>query len=94
MNIKGELIGEYKRHEKDATYLYRLIKLTDPPLSSFVISLYSVRIEMKMKDKLTFYQSGGLLVCERKAERLLQFLADNLITPTNLPFIIEDLFDF
>lgn len=66
-------------------YKYELIQ------SEADIPLYSIKIELKMiTGSITKAESHGLIFDEGEAKMFFELLVDNLVTPINLPYVIED----
>ena len=55
---------------------------------------YAIRIMMKIKGKVYEQESGPLFSEYERAAAFLSFLAKHKVTPSNLPYVIEDLLDF
>lgn len=74
-----------------AHYKYTLIVKESRRVASFRLPLYSVRIEMRTADgRLTEAQTGDIFADLGKAVVFYERLVDNLATPINLAYILED----
>lgn len=74
-----------------AHYKYTLMVKESRRVASFRLPLYSVRIEMRTSDgRLTEAQTGDIFADLGKAVVFYERLVDNLATPINLAYILED----
>ena len=74
-----------------ATYEYTLIASESSKVASYKLPLYSIAIEMTDEDgKKTNAHSPDLFADVGKALVFFRKLVDNLATPLNLPYILED----
>ena len=80
--------------EENASYKYELREFTDSAVSSFPITLYEIVVEMETEYGSESYKTGGIFVNLGKAIRFFDFLVENLATPQNLPYVIEDAISF
>lgn len=78
--------------EKDgATYSYSLLVNESNSVASYRLPLYSFAIEMTDADgKKTNAETHDLFADVGKALVFFRKLVDNLATPLNLPYILED----
>jgi hypothetical protein len=78
--------------EADGTrYTYRLVMCESNKVASFKIPLYSVEVEMiDSYGNTTSARTGELFADVGKAISFYKKLCDNLATPLNLPYILED----
>ena len=75
-------------------YNYELRSFESKSVASFGIVLYEICVKMKIKNKYTFYRTGGIFSDLDKALRFFEMLIKKLVTPYDLPYIIEDSFSF
>jgi hypothetical protein len=74
-----------------AHYKYTLLVRESQRVASFRLPLYSVRIEMRSADgRLTEAETGDIFADLGKAVVFFERLVDNLATPINLAYILED----
>ena len=88
-----EIVRVREIRDEDAEYRYTLLLTRSSKVASLNMQLYSIRIEMVSADgKRTSAESAELFSDREKASAFLNKLADNLATPINLAYIIEDSF--
>ena len=92
---KSQVIGKVIKKElceKDgASYSYSLIVNESTSVASYRLPLYSIAIEMIDADgKKTNAETHDLFADVGKALVFFRKLVDNLATPLNLPYILED----
>ncbi|MBQ4070902.1 MAG: hypothetical protein IJD51_00610 [Clostridia bacterium] len=87
-----ECIRQRRRCEGGDTYIYELIYNTDTVTTTVGIPVYSLRVRMECgrTGKVTEAHTGGIFADERKAERFFDKLCDNLATPIDLAYVVED----
>lgn len=74
-----------------AVYTYKLIMNESNKVASYRLPLYSISIEMIDEEgKKTNANSPDLFADVGKALVFFRRLVDNLATPINLPYILED----
>lgn len=72
-------------------YTYTLTRQVSTMVSSFKITLYSIRIDMWDKSgERSYYELRNVFANEKKALRFFNKLVENIATPINLPFVFED----
>lgn len=88
----NECIKERCRHEGGDTYTYKLIYNLDTSRTSVGIPLYSLRIRMECGEsgKVTEAYTGGIFASLARAERFFDKLCNNLATPIDLAYVLED----
>ena len=69
-------------------YVYSLTKIQEES------ERFGVRIRLQIGNEVFLSESGALFLNEERATRFLAFLARHLVTPYNLPYIIEDCLEF
>ena len=74
--------------EEGEVYIYSLTK------EDAECTLFGVRVVMKYRGTLYRAESGAIFSDHRRAHDFLVFLAKHLVTPANLPYVIEDVLDF
>lgn len=89
--VVGKIIKKELCEKDGATYSYSLIMNESNNVASYRLPLYSVAIEMVDQDgKKTNAESHDLFADVGKALVFFRKLVDNLATPLNLPYILED----
>ena len=89
--IKNTIIKREVREEDGAKYCYSLVVSESNKVASYKLPLYSVEIEMTDKEgNVTNARSKELFADVGKAISFFRKLCENLATPLNLPYIIED----
>ena len=92
---KSQVIDKIIKHEirecEGNSYTYSLIVNESNAVASFRLPLYSVEIEMTdAEGKKTSARTHDLFADVGKALVFYRKLVDNLATPLNLPYILED----
>lgn len=86
-----EKVVKTEIREKDgATYKYELILKESERFASYKIPLYSVSIEMNLFGSTTRARSRELFSDAEEAIIFFDRLVENLATPLNLRYIVED----
>jgi len=75
-------------------YRYKLRSFEGKNVASFGITLYEILVEMWDEGDKSYYRTGGLFSDKEKALRFFDLLTRSLVTPGNLPYVIEDSFSF
>ena len=89
--IKNTVIKRESREADGAKYRYSLVMSESNKVASYKLPLYSVEIEMTdANGVVTNARSGELFADVGKALSFFKKLYENLATPLNLPFILED----
>ena len=89
--IKETVIKRDTREFKGAVYNYSLIVSESNKVASYKLPLYSIEIEMTDKDgNVTNARTKEIFADVGKAISFYRKLRENLATPLNLPYIIED----
>ena len=89
--IKNSVIKREIREEDGAKYCYSLVVSESNKVASYKLPLYSVEIEMTDKEgNVTNAKTKELFADVGKAISFFRKLCENLATPLNLPYIIED----
>ena len=90
-NIKETVIKSDKVTYGAAVYSYSLIMRESRRVASYRIPLYSVRIELITEEgEHTSNEAKDVFADIGKALVFYDMLVDNLVTPLNLPYILED----
>ena len=76
------------------SYKYELRSFEGKSVASFGITLYEIFVEMRDESGTSYYRTGGLFSDKEKALRFFNLLTRSLVTPQNLPYVIEDSFSF
>ena len=89
-----ECIMERCLHVGTDTYNYELIYNEETSRTSIGIGLYSLRIRMQCGEngRVTEAHTGEIFADEKKAVRFFEKLCNNLATPIDLAYIVEDEF--
>ena len=89
--IKEKIIRKEIREADGAQYCYKLVMSESNKVASFKIPLYSIEIEMTDIDgNNTSARTCELFADVGKAISFFKKLYENLATPLNLPYILED----
>ena len=89
--ITDTVIRKDVKEADGAKYTYTLIMSESNKVASFKIPLYSVEIEMVDSDgNMTSARTRELFADVGKAISFYKKLCENLATPLNLPYILED----
>ena len=72
-------------------YEYLLYVTESTQLASFHLQLYSIEIRLTLKDgSYTNYVAHDVFSDSEKAIRFFEMLVEKLVTPIDLPYVIED----
>ena len=71
-------------------YRYELMLCYKSIGGSAPIPIYSISAEMIINGIRTFYRTGDLFTCEKKARSFFDKITEKLATPLNMPYVIED----
>ena len=89
--IKDTVIKTETREVEGAVYHYSLIMSESNKVASYKLPLYSIEIEMTdCEGHKTNARTKDLFADVGKALSFFKKLSENLATPLNLPYIIED----
>ena len=89
--ITDTVIKQELRQTDGAVYQYSLIMSESNKVASYKLPLYSIEINMVDADgNVTNARTKDLFADVGKALSFFRKLCDNLATPLNLPYIIED----
>ena len=89
--ITDKIVRKEEREVDGAKYSYTLVMSESNKVASYKIPLYCVDIEMTDIDgNVTKARTGELFADVGKAISFFKKLCDNLATPMNLPYILED----
>ena len=88
---KDTVIKKEVRKDEGSTYSYTLIMTESNKVASYKIPLYSIEIEMTDPDgKITSARTKEIFADVGKAISFFRKLSENLATPLNLMYILED----
>ena len=73
---------------------YELKGFKGKTVASFGIILYEICVSLTTKHGVSYYKTGGLFSNVEKAIDFFNFISENLVTPQNLPYVVEDCFYF
>ena len=89
--ITDKIIRKDTREKDGSRYTYTLVMSESNKVASFKIPLYSVEIEMiDGNGNMTSARTRELFADVGKAISFYKKLCENLATPLNLPYILED----
>ncbi len=89
--IRDKVIRKEEKCVDGAIYRYSLVMSESNKVASYKLPLYSVEIEMvDPEGSVTNARTRDLFADVGKAISFFKKLCDNLATPLNLPYIIED----
>ena len=79
------------RFDDGNSYLYQLTMRKGDSTADWQLPLYSIRIDMTDKTgREHSAEARDVFASEEKATAFFEKIVDNLATPINLPYIIED----
>lgn len=83
-----------ERREEDGNgYKYELLMRESSRVASYGIPLYSISVEMTQSDgKITNAKTSDVFADAGKAIDFFEKLVNNLVTPIDLPYVVEDEF--
>ena len=87
---KHEIIREERRETEGYILKYRLIKKKSLKVASYLMPLYSIEVELDSSGQITKNSVENLFSDIGKALVFYQQLIDNLASPADLPYILED----
>ena len=85
-----QTIKEQTRRKDGYEYHYSLTKRQSRAVSSFSLPLYSIKITMRGEDAYTENEAKDIFSDIGKALTFFGTLVENLATPIDLPYILED----
>ena len=89
--VTDNVIRRENREADGAKYSYSLIMRKSNKVASYTLPLYSIEIEMIDKEgRITSARTRDLFADIGKALSFFKKLYENLATPLNLPYILED----
>ena len=89
--MKDTVIKKDVREADGATYTYSLVMNESNKVASYKLPLYSIEIEMTdSSGEITRARTRDLFADVGKAMSFFKKLSENLATPLNLPYIVED----
>jgi len=89
--VKDTIIKSETREAEGAKYRYSLIMTESNKVASYKLPLYSIEIEMTDLDgKVTNARTKEIFADVGKAISFFRKLSENLATPLNLLYILED----
>ncbi|MBR2612206.1 MAG: hypothetical protein IKC72_03965 [Clostridia bacterium] len=74
---------------EEAEYTYYLAEH-----SADIGTRYGIRVRLCMEGEVFSEESGALFCDEERALAFISFLAEHLVTPVDLAYVIEDTLDF
>ena len=89
--LKDKIIKQETKEADGAKYCYTLIMTESNRVASYRIPLYSIEIEMTDPDgNVTNAKTKDIFADVGKAIAFFRKLSENLATPLNLLYILED----
>ncbi len=89
----GEIIRREERAADGYEYVYELTVNESDRVASFKLPLYSISVKMsKGGEALTYARSGDVFSNEKKAISFFEKIVENLATPIDLAYVLEDSF--
>jgi hypothetical protein len=89
-SINKRLLRQDVRTSDGATYEYELTVATSTRVASYKIPLYSVKVRLTLDGKVTEASLDDAFADVGKATVLYEMLVKNLVTPIDLPYVLED----
>ena len=83
-----------RRTEEGILYEYTLLSSRSSKVASFQLPLYSIRVKMTKDGESTEKSLDEIFADIGKASVFYEKLVDNLATPIDLPYILEDKITF
>ena len=93
-NYGIDIIKEVTKTENGIIYKYTLFCKKSDKVASFDMPLYSIEVSMIKDGEITSNVANELFSDIGKAVSFFEKLADNLATPIDLPYVIEDCIAF
>jgi hypothetical protein len=84
------VIKSVSKTTEEATYVYTLFYEQSKRVASFGIPLYSITVEMLSGTARTEHTVKEIFADIGKASVFFNMLAENLASPRDLPYILED----
>lgn len=92
-NEIGEIIRREVRAADGYEYVYELIMNESRQLVSFKLPLYSISVRMSRDgESLTYAKADEIFSNEEKAISFFNRIVENLATPIDLAYVLEDAF--
>ena len=88
--IQRTVIKNISKTTDEATYGYTLFYEHSKRVASFGIPLYSITVEMIINGERTEHTVKEIFADLGKASVFFNMLSENLATPRDLPYILED----
>ncbi len=93
-NCKSKIIKEITKFDNGIIYRYILSETKSEQVASFNLPLYSIEIIMIRDGETTKNSADEIFADVGKAISFFEKLANNLATPIDLPYLIEDRITF
>lgn len=93
-NNEIDIIRDVTKIDDDIIYRYVLFCEKSNKVASFNIPLYSIEVSMIKDGERTSNVAKELFADIGKAISFFEKLADNLATPIDLPYVVEDRITF
>ncbi len=88
--IQNTLLRRECRRDGDAVYEYELTRSTSTRVASYRLPLYSITVRLTLDGKTTEASLNEVFADVGKATVLYEMLVKNLVTPIDLPYVMED----
>ena len=83
-------LREERRQLGDIKFTYRLSSTTSRRVASFRLPLYSISVTMIEDGEESYQELKEIFADIGKAITFFDEIVDNLVTPIDLPYILED----
>lgn len=88
---RNTLIRKESASKDGCLYEYMLYVKESPNVASFRLPLYSIKVRLTLKcGKVSEYEAQEIFKDSKRAIAFFEMLIENLVTPLNLPYVIED----
>ena len=87
------IIKKEERAADGLVYKYELVMRRSDKVASYALPLYSISVELSREngEVITGTQMSEVFSNERKALDFFAKIVDNLATPIDLPYVLEDM---
>ena len=90
IEAQKKVIKSIVKTDEETKFIYTLFYRHSKKVASFGMPLYSITVEMISDGKHTEHTISEVFADVGKASVFFNMLADNLATPHDLPYILED----
>ncbi len=85
-----EILKEQRRESGKFKFIYRLTATKSRRVASFRLPLYSISVTMLDGDIESYHELKEIFADLGKAITFFDEIVDSLVTPIDLPYILED----